>query len=288
MAGRNGRVASYVRGRTALVTGGGSGLGRALAAQLAGHGAVVVVADVDGDAADLAARDIATAMPGATIHGHLLDVRDLDAFRAVVAQVGDIDLLFNNAGISLGGRTHELSADHWDRIIDVNVRGVVNGILAVYPRMVERRQGHIVNTASAAGLCPPPFVTAYATTKHAVVGLSAALRPEAALHGVRVSAFCPGPVDTGGLDRLPDRDLPTTTTPPVTPRAYLDLIGQAPVGADAIATTTLRQVARGRDLIIAPASTKALWWLQRMSPGLTNRMLDLLARRVGRAMEEGA
>jgi short-subunit dehydrogenase len=130
-------------------------------------------------------------------------------------------------------------------------------------------------------------VTAYATSKHAVVGLSAALRAEAALHGVRVSTFCPGPVETPGLDRLPDPDLPSTITEPVTPRAYLGLISQKPVAVEAIADQALRQLARGRDLVVAPPSTRALWRLHRLSPGMTDRVLALLARRVDRAMNGG-
>ena len=109
-------------------------------------------------------------------------------------------MLFNNAGVALGGPTHELTAAHCDRVLDVNLRGVINGVLAAYPRMVGQGHGHIVNTASAAGLVAPPFVMAYAAGS-TVVGLSLALRPEAALHGVRVSVLCPGAVDTPILDR---------------------------------------------------------------------------------------
>lgn len=95
----------------------------------------------------------------------------------------------------MGGQTHGLTRAHWDRVIDVNLNGVVNGLLAVYPGMVERGSGHIAATASGAGLAAPPFVTAYAATKHAVIGLALGIRPEAALHGVRVSALCPGTVE---------------------------------------------------------------------------------------------
>src|SRR3546814_10128194 len=114
------------------------------------------------------------------------------------------DVCSFDLGISLGGATHEMSAEHWDRIIDVNIRGVVNGIRAVYPSMIQRESGQIVNVASGAGLVAPPFVAAYAMTKNAVVGLSAALRAEAALHGVRVTVLCPGAVETPVLDRPTD------------------------------------------------------------------------------------
>ena len=101
----------------------------------------------------------------------------------------------------MGGSTHELDSSHWDRIIDINIKGVVNGVLTAYPLMVAQGDGHIVNTASGAGLAPAVLTVAYTTTKHAVVGLSTALRPEAALHGVRVSVLCPGAVDTPILDK---------------------------------------------------------------------------------------
>lgn len=274
------------RGRTAIITGGASGIGRALGAALARDGAEVVLADVDGDAAAQVASELAAA--GGSIEGRTLDVRDADAFSSLVADVsgrrGGLDLLFNNAGLSLGGPTHELTAAHWERMIDVNIRGVVHGVLAAYPAMVERGRGHIVNTASGAGLAAPPFVTAYAMTKHAVVGLSTGLRAEAALHGVQVSVLCPGSIDTPILDRRPDPDLPATASVTVTAREYLAAVGQKPVDVDGFARRALDQVARNRSIIVVPAAAKSLWYLQRLSPALMDRVSDLIASKVEREL----
>lgn len=255
-------------GRTALITGGGTGIGAALAAQLRAEGATVVTAGLDGPV------------------DHQLDVRDLDAFEALVSQIGVPDLLFANAGISIGGRTHEFTRAHWDRIIDVNLNGVVNALLAIYPGMVARGSGQVVITASGAGLAAPPFITGYAATKHAVVGLALGLRPEAALHGVRVSVLCPGAVETPILDSEPE-DLPATATEPITPRRYLALAKQKPVAADRFARLALRGVERNKAIIIVPSSARALWYLHRISPGLVDRITTALARRVDRDLRSG-
>lgn len=252
--------------RTALVTGGASGIGAAIAAELRARGAVVVTTDIEGDA------------------DRRLDVRDLHAFREVVADVGVPDFLFANAGVSMGGPTHELTRAHWDRVIDVNLNGVVNALLAVYPGMVARGSGHVVATASGAGLAAPPFVTAYAATKHAVVGLGLGLRAEAALHGVRVTVLCPGAVETPILDRGPADDLPATATSPVTARAYLSLLKQKPVAADRFARLALDGVARDRAVVAVPSSARTLWRLHRLSPALVGRISGSLARRVDREL----
>ncbi len=255
-------------GKTALVTGGASGIGRALGSALEAAGARVVLAD------------IAPGEGGC----RQLDVRDASAFQLLVDELGPFDLLVSCAGISLGGATHEMSAAHWDRIIDVNIRGVVNGVRAVYPSMIERGRGQIVNVASGAGLVAPPFVAAYAMTKHAVVGLSGALRAEAALHGVQVSVLCPGAVDTPILDRLPDGDLPPTARAPVTARSYLAVVRQKPIDVDRFARLALQGIARNQGVIVVPASARALWYLHRLSPALTGTITKVLARRVDRAL----
>lgn len=253
-------------GRATLVTGAGSGIGAELARQLRSRGASVVTTDVEGDV------------------DHVLDVRDLDAFRALVGETGVPDLLFANAGISMGGPTHELTRDHWDRIIDVNLNGVVNALLAVYPGMVQRGSGHVVTTASGAGLVAPPFVTAYAATKHAVVGLAQGLRPEAALHGVNVSVLCPGAVDTPILDRAPPDDLPATPTRSLTARRYLSLVRQRPVSVERFVRFALDGVERNRAIVAVPASARTLWYLHRLSPRLVGRISSSLARKVDRAL----
>src|SRR5215210_1535640 len=145
--------------RTAIVTGGASGIGRAIGARLSAGGAHVVLADVDGPAARRTAAEL-DERPGATgsVVGTGLDVRRADDVGALVEEVvsrhGRVDLMFNNAGIVFGGRTHQMPPPYWERIIDVNIRGVVNGVLAAYPVMVGQGAGQIVNTASGAGLAP--------------------------------------------------------------------------------------------------------------------------------------
>ena len=268
---------------TALVTGGASGIGRAIGEQLVARGAHVVLADIDGAGAAAAGELAAGTGPGSA-EGRQLDVRSLEEFRSlvegIIADRGSLDLLFNNAGITMGGPTHELTSAHWDHAIDVNIRGVVNGLLAAYPAMIAQGHGHIVNTASGAGLAAPPFVAPYAMTKHAVVGLSLGLRPEAALHGVKVSVLCPGSVETPILDRGPPTHLPLTTSEPVTARMYLTALRQQPIPPDRFARQALEGVARNRSMIVVPASVKSLWYLHRLSPAITERICGLIARRV--------
>jgi len=279
-------VAGHFAGKTAIITGGASGIGRALGAALATAGARVVLADIDGEAATTAANAMGASANDGAVTGRAVDVRDANAVQSVVDDVvdrhGRLDLYFNNAGISMGGPTHELTTAHWERIIDVNVRGVVNGVVAAYPRMVEQGHGHLVNTASGAGLAAPPLVVPYATTKHAVVGLSTGLRPEAALRGVRVSVLCPGAVETAILDLRPPRDLPPTASEPVTARRYLTALGQQPMAAGVFARRALIDVARNRSIIVVPRMAKSLWYLQRLSPSVVDTLGRVIARRIER------
>lgn len=276
------------RGQVALVTGGGSGIGRALGAELVRAGATVVLADVDADAVRVAAAQLAAIADGAVVEGIELDVRDRNAWVVAVHDVivrhGRLDLLVNNAGIQMGGPSHELTGEHWDRIVDVNLMGVVNGVLATYPGMVAAGRGQIVNTASGAGLAAPPFVTAYAATKHAVVGLSTGLRPEAALHGVRVNVLCPGSIDTPILDRPPEEGLPATASAPVTGRQYLAVLRQRPTSPDDLARAALRRMAADQAIIVVPRQAKALWWFHRLSPSLLQRALRRIAAKVQREL----
>ncbi len=261
---------------TAIVTGAGSGIGLALSKALVARGAFVYLTDINLEAAEAAAEGL-----GTKARASLLDVRDGSAFARVASEIneerGSVDLLFNNAGIGLGGEMHKLSAEHFDRVIDINIRGVMNGIAAVYPGMVSQGSGHIVNTASAAGLVPIPLLTPYAMSKHAVVGLSTSLRFEAANYGVRVSALCPSAIDTPLLDTEGPSDLPQVWRPHL--RRYLTKLAGAPFPTETFVEYALDQLAANRGLIVAPASARMTARLARWFPGL-------VAGRIRGAMNE--
>ncbi|HET8643029.1 MAG TPA: SDR family NAD(P)-dependent oxidoreductase [Pseudonocardiaceae bacterium] len=281
----------------AIVTGGASGIGRAIAAALVERGARVVIADLNLQAAELAAKQLTeTAGPAAgrlTEAGHgradaaRLDVTDgaavLACYRAVAAEHGRLDLVFNNAGIAIGGVTEEFTLDHWDRVIDVNLRGVVHGVHAAYPIMLAQGGGHIVNTASLAGLVQPAIMIPYTVTKSAVVALSVALRAEGAARGVRVSALCPGFVDTPLLDNV-NAGLPPTGVNDKT-RRVIGRLQPRMYTADKLAVDVMRGVARNKPIIVAPASARFAALVARYTPAIAQAVNR---QQVRRYLREGA
>ncbi|MEU5862453.1 SDR family oxidoreductase [Nonomuraea sp. NPDC047529] len=261
--------------KVALVTGGASGIGRAVARELRRRGVAVVIADVDEKAGERAAADLGLEFAR-------LDVTDAEAVTALVTRVraerGRLDFMFNNAGIAVGGVTRELTLDHWNRTIDVNLRGVVHGVRAAYPVMADQGFGHIVNTASLAGLVPAPLMLPYTASKHAVVGLSLALRAEAAAYGVRVNVVCPGFVDTPLLDHA-NPGLPQNEVAAHARSAAVRAQGRLyPV--DALAADVLRGVARNKALIVAPASARVAWRAARLWPSAAVRVAGLAVGRL--------
>jgi NAD(P)-dependent dehydrogenase (short-subunit alcohol dehydrogenase family) len=247
----------------AVVTGAAGGIGSGLVRGLRTAGATVVASDVD---------------PGAGVD-RVLDVRDGAAFDRVVADVvaehGRIDLLVNNAGIATIGDVERLGEEHWRRIIDVNLLGTVHGVRAAYPRMVEQGHGRIVNVASVAGLIPSPLLTAYSTTKHAVVGLSTSLRVEARTKGVGIHVVCPGPVETAMLDTTGPADLPDATGG-VDARRYLtDLVRGKAYPVDSLVADVLAGVAKDRPIIVAPRSAGMLRAAYRAAPSAFLRLAQV-------------
>jgi len=261
---------THFQGRVAIVTGAASGIGKALASALARRGATVVLADIDEAGAKAAADELAAGPPG-RVSGVALDVTDADAVAALVERTaqdhGHLDLLFNNAGIGIVGQVQELTLAHWNRAIDVNLRGVVHGVVAAYPVMIRQGSGHIVNTASLAGLVPSPMLTPYGMTKHGVVGLSTSLRMEAAAHGVRVSVVCPGVIDTPLLDKGNPPDLPPVPEIPSARRLLTKMIGGAYPPAS-LAEDVLDALARNRPIIVTPRHARIPWRVYRLAPRL--------------------
>ena len=190
-------------GRNALITGGASGIGFAMAQALLNEGVNVAIADVDGNA--LARAHEALAGSNARVMALTLDVTDRTRFAAVAdaveAELGNIHLFCNNAGVYRGGSLDAVTYQDWDWVLGVNLGGVVNGVQTLVGRMKAHGEGgHIVNTASMAGVAPSPGLGVYNTSKFAVVGLSEALRLDLEPHGIGVSVLCPGMVRTGILE----------------------------------------------------------------------------------------
>ncbi|MFO0722191.1 MAG: SDR family oxidoreductase [Myxococcota bacterium] len=255
--------------QVAIVTGGASGIGAALSRAIAQRGIEVVLADRQRERAEEEAQAIIKA--GGKAVAAELDVRDFSAFQglveATVARSGRIDYLYNNAGIAIGGEVDTYSLADWLDVFAVNLNGVVHGIQAVYPRMIAQRSGHIINTASMAGLMSTAGEASYGATKHAVVSLTKSLRIEAHRHNVRFSVLCPGairtPILTGGkYGRL--------NLPGVSNEQALAIWERVrPMDPDVLARKTLEAVDRNQAIIVLPAWWKALWYLERLSPTLS-------------------
>ena len=253
----------------AIITGGASGIGRCLAEQLAAAGACVVIADIDFAKARQVASNLGRA--GKCVEALPLDVAQAadvnSAVSGVTARHGRLDYMFNNAAVAVAGEFRDLSPEHFQRVLSVNVMGVVHGSMAAYRVMLRQRAGHIINVSSMTGLLPTPMLSAYSASKYAIVGLSTALRIEAKRLGINVSVACPGLVDTTIHER----------TEYLSARKA-DFLAQLPrrlmVSPAAAARAILRGVTRNTPIIVHPWHSKIGWWLYRLSPGLISSLMQ--------------
>lgn len=191
---------SFFSGKKVLITGAGSGIGKATALQLAECGALLILSDLNRESLQQTA-DETRRLGASAVDTHIVDVSDWDDMQAMAGKVrkqhGALDILVNNAGVGMAGDFLSTTIEDWRWVLGINVMGVVHGCKLFAPDMVANGRGHIVNLASAAGYYAAPDMTAYSASKHAVMGLSEALRAEMSEQGVGVSAICPGVINTG-------------------------------------------------------------------------------------------
>ncbi len=253
-------------GKVAIVTGGASGIGRAVVQALAARGAFPIIFDVDADGARKVVDELAAASRKAL--AVTVDVRDrlavANAVNAVAAERGRLDYMFNNAGITQFAEVQDYDWPAWRDIIETDFMGVVHGVAACYPIMVRQGSGHIVNTASLAGLMPTPWGVSYTAAKSAVWGLSLSLRIEAAPLGVKVTVVCPAAVWTPIIERARYINLDRE-------RAVAAIPGSR-ITAEACAAAILKGVERNK-AVITPSAARWLALVQRISPWLVERIM---------------
>ena len=267
-----------IAGRTALVTGAGSGIGRATALELGRQGGRLIICDINAEQLAATAADLERA--GQLELQSVVDVSSADAMEAfareVHARIDAVDILVNNAGVAVvGGVLHTTKAD-WEWLLSVNLWGVIHGCrLFVPPLVAACRGGHVVNVSSAAGFHAHVLLAAYSTTKFAVLGLSEALRDELRPHRIGVSTICPGVIDTPIIDKARIRG-------PYAESGFRDrvhdLYRKRAYGPERVALAIVDAIRRNRAVVPVTPEAWAIYLLKRASPRLSAA--------VGRAMNQ--
>jgi len=272
-------------GRTALVTGAGSGIGRATALAFARRGADLALCDRDEEG--LAQTEAMARALGREVLARRVDVSQRDEMKAfadaVHARVEAVDILMNNAGVGLGALFQDSSLEDWDWIVGINLMGVVYGCHEFVPAMVKRaRGGHVVNVSSAAGYVATAELAAYSTTKFAVLGLSEALRLELHPHGIGVTAVCPGIINTAITRTSPMRGIADS---PEARARVVRVYERRNYGPERVAENVLKAIHRNR--AVAPISPEAwvLYYAKRWLPGPLAAFRRLVAARAKAGLE---
>jgi short-subunit dehydrogenase len=249
-----------------IITGAASGIGKELSNQLAKAGAKLILCDIQNDKLNSLATTL--KQTGGSADACMLDVSDALAFEKLIQHAinkyGAIDYIFNNAGIANMGEMQDLEITHWKKVLDVNLMGVIYGSSFAYSQMVKQREGHIINIASLGGLCPVPLSAPYTTAKHGVVGLSRALREEGKAYNVKVTAVCPGYIESGIYESAQVIKSGTNNVRSLIPFKL--------VPTEKAVSAILQGVAKNKAIIVFPYYGKLLRFIQNNMPGLLNRL----------------
>jgi short-subunit dehydrogenase len=268
----NMKVADYYRNKNVLILGAGSGIGKALGEEIAQLSPKkLILADINEETLEKAKED----MRHVAVDIYPVDVASEESMRALfescVKNNDRIDIVFNNVGIAAGGEFQNYTFDDWDRMIRVNLWGIIYGTTLAYWQMLKQKQGHIVNTASLGGLIPEPMASVYATTKHAVVGLTTTLREEARAYGINVSVTCPGVVKT------PIFDTANFVGNVDGNKVKNGVFEHGAITASKCAKRILRGVAKNKGIILIKTMDRLFWRIFRIKPSALSPINQLIA-----------
>jgi NAD(P)-dependent dehydrogenase (short-subunit alcohol dehydrogenase family) len=269
-----------IRGKQALVTGAASGIGRAIALRLAREGAHLYLVDID--EAGLASAVAECRAMGVTVVSRRTNVAEPSEVSAAVAHVlahcGGVDILVNNAGITYYGHVERMSAEHWDRLMRINLLSHIQFTRELLPSLLARREAHVLNVCSVLGLVGMPKVTAYCASKFGMVGFSESLRNELGRQGLGVTALCPGFVRTNLFTNAPLADQVEEHKSP--PRAVTTT-------PERVANAAVRAIYRNRRLVVMEPFARLMYATKRFAPWLLDFLFHLGRRkRIERKMSQ--
>ncbi len=261
-----------IRGKTALVTGAASGIGRAIALRLAREGAALFLVDInDAGLHEVAAEAGAAGVEAITRRCDISDPREVSlAVAEILTRCGGVDILVNNAGVTYYGHTDRMAPEHWDTLLRVNLLSHIQFTRELLPSLLARREAHVLNICSVLGLIGMPKVTAYCTSKFAMVGFSEALRHEYGRQGLGVSALCPGFVKTNLFTNAPLED--SVDQHKLPPR----LICTTP---ERVASAAISAIRHNRRLIVMEPFARLMYAIKRFAPGLLDIIFHLGRRK---------
>jgi NAD(P)-dependent dehydrogenase (short-subunit alcohol dehydrogenase family) len=270
------------RDKVVVITGAGSGIGRATALAFAREGAKLHLSDINEGRVKAVAEEIKAL--GAEATPYVVDSTNRDAMRKfaddVFAVAGRVDILHNNAGIGGSGAFEEITLEHWERVININLWGVIYGLHFFLPKMIAQGGGgHVINTASAAGLMGFPKMGAYAATKFAVVGLSEVMNSDLVKHGIYTTAVCPGIIYTNIINDTV-LEIPEEQKAEVRKKVN-SFYENSGVGPEVVAKDILKAVRKNKPVIATPwYQMLPVWILKRVSVRLYQTMTRLIGNKI--------
>lgn len=270
-------VVKELRGKKVLITGGASGIGKALALRFAAEGSELVLVDIDEDGLDKAACEIAS-MGGkcSTYRTDTMDRTQVERLQAKVKdEVGAPEVVVNVAGIAIIAPFEEITLDVWERVVGIDLMGYIYITYYFLPDMIARGSGHIANVASAAGLFGMPFQAPYSAAKFGVVGMSEVLRWEMARHGIGVTTICPGAINTPIVESASCIGFDEAKV-----RRSGYAIAASP---ERLAQAVVKGIKKDSALVVYPSFVRLVWLVKRLSP----RLADVIGKGFSRMFHWG-